>query len=751
MKKTTLYILSLTFILSSCGGGGGGGGDSDIAPAIPIAIINIISDLSGEVDVGTEFTFSWTTSNASSCASSGDWSETIGTSGSFTLTLNEAKNYSFTINCKNSEGTSSTKNISITANYLIVGGSIFHDDSEDKTVYIDQNHNRILDSFEYSATSDSNGNYQIRSFNNIECLKDYQIAVDNSYLFSINKSQNKEQVNISPFTSLFKSITSSGLSSLKAELYNSQNPCNLSDSRQEARNSTLFNRAVMLQENITGYSYEEIQQNPSNSSKQAITSQRLDDLASFYSSLDQLGNDFETTLKSYLDVSLSGTGYSSQDYTIRTVADLDYSNLVIFLNESDYPAALTDSEYDDKPNSIDDVSIRADISVEIDPNSNVSTANLNGWDESINLHIYPIFVTNKNDLIIDDNNCHVNPSSYCYLYITNDFFDDEISEWFDSDTNYLLQKETSRGLERIETQEYVDVGQGICDVYKSYAITNTVDYSSSDEFYTVDRYLNKINDWSLDYDDNSCSTAFAYPDYKWMQSTKIYNDNSRVYLSWDNNNIDLLPNVNGFLEIDIDNLPPNQIESEFIEEFLNQPNISNYKNNDPNMTDDIADTLINEIVNYITDITNAGSYDSFGWVSYYIINKNGGSAELIVESNRYGWYVDCYFNNSEVELYRYGVNALYGFLTQCLTYTDSNGDFIFSRSSTHDRDYSQTTVSPYDGLVPLSSVNVQASMQPSGKNNPKSNMDVENLTDEEIQRNMKNKSQRPNSRRKLLK
>ena len=146
MKKITLYILSLTFILSSCGGGGGGG-DSDIAPAIPSAIINIISDLSGEVDVGTEFTFSWTTSNASSCSSSGDWNETIGTSGTFTLTLNEAKNYSFTISCKNSAGTSSTKNISITANYLIVGGSIFHNDNADKTVYIDQSRKSNLVDF----------------------------------------------------------------------------------------------------------------------------------------------------------------------------------------------------------------------------------------------------------------------------------------------------------------------------------------------------------------------------------------------------------------------------------------------------------------------------------------------------------------------------------------------------------------------------------------------------------------------------
>ena len=110
-----------------------------------------------------------------------------------------------------------------------------------------------------------------------------------------------------------------------------------------------------------------------------------------------------------------------------------------------------------------------------------------------------------------------------------------------------------------------------------------------------------------------------------------------------------------------------------------------------------------------------------------------------------------YLNNTELYNYQYiSYSSAVYYAGYCLTQTDSNGDFIFSRSSTHDRDYSQTTISPYDGLVPLSSVNVQASMQISDKNNPKSNMDIQNLTDEEIQRNMKNKSQRPNSKRKLL-
>ena len=180
MKNSYPYIFTLTFILAGCGGGVGGGKGSSLSPSIPLASINLSSDLSGEVDVGIEYTFNWTTANASSCSSSGDWNETVSSSGSHTLTLNEAKVYTFILSCTNSDGRSSSGSISITANYLLIGGKIIHPDNSGKTVYIDQNHNRVFDSFEYSGESDSNGNYQIRSMDNLECIKDFPVAVNNT-------------------------------------------------------------------------------------------------------------------------------------------------------------------------------------------------------------------------------------------------------------------------------------------------------------------------------------------------------------------------------------------------------------------------------------------------------------------------------------------------------------------------------------------------------------------------------------------
>ncbi len=743
MKKISFFYTSiLAFMLSSCGGGGGGGGAS-AAPAIPLAIINFSSSLSGELDVGTEFTFSWSTTNAVSCSSSGDWNQAVGTSGSYTTTLNEAKNYVFTLSCTNSAGRSSSQNISITANYLLVGGSIFHDDNENKTVFIDQNHNRLLDSFEYSTTSDSGGNYQIRSFDNIECLKNYTVAIDNSHLFAINQIENKEQVNISPFTSLFRSFTWSGLDPLKSELYNSENPCNLRDSRERARTEQSFNRALELQENITGYTYEEIQQNPLNSSKQAITSQRFDDLESFYSSLDQVANDVETVVNSLIDDAGTGTGISSNDYEIRTAIDLDYSNLVIFLNESNYPTSLTDeNDSDFQANSVDKIALRADIMIEIDPGTNVTMSNLNGWDESFTIHLRPIFVTNNNDLVRDNYNCYVNPSNYCFLDIASDLFGDE-GVVNDYSNYYTLQKETSIGLQRIETSEDIDVSADVCDVYKSYRITNTIDYSSSDEFYTVDSYHNLISDYGLysTYDESSpCETDFVYPTYKWMQSAKLYNDNTSVILSWDNPNIDSLLNVSGVLEFNQDNLPPDQIEGEVIDEFLNQPNISSYKNNDFTLTYESIDALRNEIISYINDADNFG----YQWIEYFIRNQNNGTAALVLErqgSYYYQYYINCYWNGSDIFTNYYFSSSVDYYVYECLSFTDGNDDFIFSRSSRHNRDNSGNTISPYNGVVRIPTENVQSSARTSYNNNPKSNMDIKNLTDEEIAWKMKNKAQ----------
>ena len=737
MKNFSIYILTLSFILASCGGGGGGGGgDISPSPSIPSASINLSSDLSGEVDVGTEYTFTWTTSNASSCSSSGDWNETVGTSGSHALTLNEAKVYTFTLSCTNSDGRSSSSSISITANYLLIGGKIIHPDNSGKTVYIDQNHNRVFDSFEYSGESDSNGNYQIRSMDNLECIKDFPVGVNNTYLYSINPLANKEEVNISPLTSIFRSLTSSGLYDLPGGFYNSETPCNLPDNYVNSYTLDYFEDEIELQENVTLYSYADIQQDPATSSKVAIDSLRFEDLDSFYISLNQLEDQLVANVKNLLDQVLSGTGFSSADYTITSASDINNRNIVIFLNEQNYPASLSDTF---SPSAVEDITLKSDFSINIDPNDNISTSNLNGWDESFNIHLFSTFITNDGKFMRDSDNCYVNFSSYCVLDIANDIFGDS-SVAYRSSSDYRLIKETSRGIERLVTNERINADFETCDVNKLSMITDTVNSSLSDKSYVMDVYANRTNDIYLDWEGDCIS---YYVDYKWIYSIKAFDDGSRIILSWDNNSIDALPDAYDVTEFDVDNLPPNQIRNEIIEEFILRPSLPvGFDAGYLSMTDEYLDSIASSLYEYTLLKNEEGQ---FSWVEYYVENNVGGNAYLTIEQNGwYNYYVGCYQNSVQIFYYQLNYTTAFQYLDACLKLGDSNGDFIFSRSSTHKFDNSNLTVSPYSGLASMSNLQTSSeteTLMPEKGSSIRSETDQIKKNEEERIRLNKNKAQ----------
>lgn len=70
------------------------------------------------INTGQSSTLSWTTSNASSCYASGDWSGSRGYSGGSqsTGTLNTVKTYSYTLTCSNSGGsTSATTSVAVSS------------------------------------------------------------------------------------------------------------------------------------------------------------------------------------------------------------------------------------------------------------------------------------------------------------------------------------------------------------------------------------------------------------------------------------------------------------------------------------------------------------------------------------------------------------------------------------------------------------------------------------------------------------
>ena len=321
--KNSYYLLAFIF-LSSCGGGGGGGSS---APSVPSASISFSTSFGSEVDVGTNFTFSWTTSNASSCSASGDWSGSVGISGNHQRNLESARQYSFTLSCLNSEGTQASKTLSVVANYILIKGTIFDSDNSSKIVYIDEDMDKIKDSNEPSATSNSNGYYEIRYSQDEQCLREFPVRVDGSNLNSFNPP-GFDEVNISQATSLFEEM----INYTRTERYENSVLCDSWDSRRKKRLNNFFNEIMQDVINSEGYTYTEIQSDPALSSRNSISIERFNDIQSFNSSLASIESSLIQAIKNQID-SIQG-GFNSSDFSFESRAELDDTNMRIFLNDT---------------------------------------------------------------------------------------------------------------------------------------------------------------------------------------------------------------------------------------------------------------------------------------------------------------------------------------------------------------------------------------------------------------------------------
>jgi plastocyanin len=120
MKKLSLYILTSTFILASCGGGGGGGGGGGDTGGggsyTPAPTINFSSSSTNGYQYEST-TINWSSTNATSCNASGDWLTTgsKGTSGSESYTFDVEGSYTFGLSCTGSGGTTTATSITIQA------------------------------------------------------------------------------------------------------------------------------------------------------------------------------------------------------------------------------------------------------------------------------------------------------------------------------------------------------------------------------------------------------------------------------------------------------------------------------------------------------------------------------------------------------------------------------------------------------------------------------------------------------------
>ena len=113
MKNFSIYILTLSFILASCGGGGGGSDPAPITPPAPPSSVTMSFEINKKsIDYGDNLILSWSSSNATSCNASGDWQGSKATSGEETIEASRDGVLEFSIECNNS---SSSANMEIKA------------------------------------------------------------------------------------------------------------------------------------------------------------------------------------------------------------------------------------------------------------------------------------------------------------------------------------------------------------------------------------------------------------------------------------------------------------------------------------------------------------------------------------------------------------------------------------------------------------------------------------------------------------
>jgi hypothetical protein len=204
MKKSSLYILSLAFIFTSCGGGGGGG-STPSAPA-PQNISVSLTSSSDSAEVNSSITLTWSSTLATSCSASGAWSGSKGTSGSESITIGVGGSNTFTLSCSATGANSGSA--STTVNGLrYFDGKVFDGYIRGAEVFVDTNDNLTLDANEASVTTDNQGGFTNLLFGNGTLVSkggfDLDTGAELSDLTLVHKLEGYEASKLaSPFTTL---------------------------------------------------------------------------------------------------------------------------------------------------------------------------------------------------------------------------------------------------------------------------------------------------------------------------------------------------------------------------------------------------------------------------------------------------------------------------------------------------------------------------------------------------------------------
>jgi hypothetical protein len=204
MNKSSLYILTLAFIFTSCGGGGGGGSEPS-APA-PQNITVSLTSSADSAEVNSSITLTWSSTLATSCSASGAWSGSKGTSGSESITIGVGGSNSFSLSCSASGANSGSASTSVNG-LRYFDGKVFDGYIRGAEVFVDTNDNLTLDANEASVTTDNQGGFTKLLYDNGTLVSmggiDSDTGADLSKLTLVHKLEGYEASKLaSPFTTL---------------------------------------------------------------------------------------------------------------------------------------------------------------------------------------------------------------------------------------------------------------------------------------------------------------------------------------------------------------------------------------------------------------------------------------------------------------------------------------------------------------------------------------------------------------------
>lgn len=106
-SKNKLLIIFSSILISSCGGGGGGGGEPAAPPPPPPSPTATISIEPSTAYVYEAVSVTWSSTNASACTASGDWSGAKSTSGTESISFETIGEKTLTVECTGSGGSAS--------------------------------------------------------------------------------------------------------------------------------------------------------------------------------------------------------------------------------------------------------------------------------------------------------------------------------------------------------------------------------------------------------------------------------------------------------------------------------------------------------------------------------------------------------------------------------------------------------------------------------------------------------------------